>query len=321
MTHNKEKYFVKSSELKTINAKLDLVDSLLPRIDGKPSPLVDQIFVYLDEIHNEMKLLQENTVEKAKIESQMKYITNRIFASASILLRSYGGKKALAETRQKRSIPEERWWWYLDNYLKDKRKQSFRRAGIIGLISVVVIAIMVLIYNQFIAPPPEVRARMDYEDKIDDLIAVGDFAGAMNEIEPALALTPDYYPLWIKKGVLAYVLGDEQTEFQSYEKAMQLSSNPEFFYYERANIFMQFGLYDEVLAEADNLQEINPDSAEAFLFKGLVLETRGQLDEALVAFEKAATLAEEQNKTQLAATVRVRMGMMMQAGAIPTPNQ
>ncbi len=320
MTHNKEKYFGKS-ELITISAKLDLVDSLLPRIDGNPSPLVDQIFKYLDEIYNEMKFLHDNTVEKAKLESQLNYISKQIFASASVLLRSYGGEKALIETRQQRGIPEERWWWYLDHYLKDKRKQALRRNGIIALISVLVIAIMVLIYNQFIAPPPEVRARMDYEDKIDDFIEMGDYVRAMNEIDPALALTPDYYPLWIKKGVLAYVLGDKQTEIQSYEKAMQLSSNSEFFHYERANIFMQFGLLDEVLTEADYLLYINPDSAEAFLFQGLVMETRGQLDEAFVAFEKAASLAEEQNKMQLAATVRVRMGMIMQAGAIPTPNQ
>lgn len=320
MTHNKEKYFGKS-ELNTISSKLDLINSLLPRIDGNPSPLVGQIFKSLDEIFNEMKLLQDNTVEKAKIESQLNYITKRIYASASNLLRSYGGEKALIETRQQRGIPEERWWWYLDHYLKDKRKQALRRNGIIALISVLVIAIMVLIYNQFIAPPPEVRARMDYEDKIDDFIKMGDYVSAMNEIDPALALTPDYYPLWIKKGVLAYVLGDEQTEIQSYEKAMQLSSTPEFFYFERANIFMQFGLHEEVLADADNLLEINPESAEAFLYQGLVFETRGQFNDAFVAFEKAATFAEEQNKTQLAATVRVRMGMMMQGSVIPTLDQ
>jgi tetratricopeptide (TPR) repeat protein len=321
MTFIKDKYLGKSSELNTINAKLDLVESLIPRIDGKSSPLVEQIFLHMDEIFKEVQLLRKSNVEMAKIDSQINYISNRIYASAKILLKSFGGKKALEEVRQKRQIPEDRWWWYLDHYLINKRKKNLQKVGIVSLLGVVVIAIMVFLYNQFLAPPPEVLARIEYEEKIDEFIAEADYASAMREIDPALALTPDYYPLWIKKGVLAYVLGDEQTEIQSYEKAKQLSSNPEFFYYERANIFMQFGLHDEVLAEADYLLEINPDSAEAFLFQGLVLETRGQLDEALDVFEKAATLAEEQNKTQLAATIRVRMGMMMQTGAIPTPDQ
>lgn len=321
MVYNKEKYFIKSPEVNTINAKLDLIESYLAKIDGKPSPFVEKIFGYMDEIYAQVKSLRENNVEMVKIQTQLNYVSNRIYSSASVLIKSYGGTKAMEETRKYRRVSEEQWWWYLDQYLKEKRKKDLQKAGKIGVLGIAAIAILVLIYNQFIAPPPEVRARMEYEDKIDDLIAVGDYAGAMNEITPALALTPDYYPLWIKKGVLANVLGDEQTEKASYEMAMQLSSTPEYFFYERANIFMQFGMYDEVLADADNLLEINPDSAEAFLFQGLVYETLGQMDEAFAAFEKAATLAEEQNKTQLVATIRVRMGMIMQSITIPTTDQ
>src|SRR5690606_34437486 len=157
MTPNKEKYFGKSSESTTINAKLDLVDALLPRIDGNPSPFVEKIFEQMDDIFFQVKDFRENNIEMDKLGTQLNYVTNRIYSSASVLVKSFGGDKVLAETRQKRGVPEERWWWYLDHYLKEKRKQSFRRAGILGLVAVVVIAIMVLLYNQFIAPPAEVR--------------------------------------------------------------------------------------------------------------------------------------------------------------------
>jgi tetratricopeptide (TPR) repeat protein len=140
----------------------------------------------------------------------------------------------------------------------------------------------------------------------------------MSEMEAALALAPDYYPLWIKKGVLAKVLGYEAVEQSSYDTPQELVENPEFFYYERASVFMQFGLYDDVLRDSENLLAINPKSAEAYLYRGLVYEMRGENSQAYDAFEKAALLAEEQNKNQLVATIRVRMGMLMQSISIPT---
>ena len=180
-------------------------------------------------------------------------------------------------------------------------------------------AFITLIYYQFFAPPPEVRARIRMEGNIDDLIDAGDYVTAMQEIELAIELTPDYFPLWIKKGVLAKVLGEEQTEIESYDQARILSNDPVLFYIERANIFMQFGLQDDVLADAENLLEINPDSAEAYLFQGLVFETRGEGEKALKFFERALELAELQEDGQLAATIKVRMGMMMPLVPMLTP--
>jgi Tfp pilus assembly protein PilF len=188
----------------------------------------------------------------------------------------------------------------------------------IGLVLLVVFALLVLVYDRYLAPPPEVRARIDYETRIDDFIYSGDYISAMSEMEGALAIAPDYYPLWIKKGVLAKVLGNEAVEQSSYETAQQFVENPEYFYYERASVFMQFGLYDDVLEDTDNLLAINAKSAEAYLYRGLVYEMRGENSQAYDAFEKAALLAEEQNKNQLVATIRVRMGMLLQSVSIPT---
>lgn len=312
----KEKYFHKKDEHKSINSNLDEIETILGKLDGSQSPIAEKVFDIMDEIQVQKKFLHDD--EKVKIETQLSYVTKRIYLSAKVLLKTIGGKEVLKEKRKIKGINPDHWWWYLDHYVEEKQKRDLRKSGMIVLVLLVVFALLILIYDRFIAPPPEVRARIDYETRIDDFIFAGDYLSAMSEMEGALTLAPDYYPLWIKKGVLAKVLGDEALEQSSYDTAQQFVENPEFFYYERASVFMQFGLYDEVLADTDNLLAINAQSAEAYLYRGLVYEMREETSQALESFEKAALLAEEQNKNQLVATIRVRMGMLMQSVSIPT---
>lgn len=312
----KEKYFHKNDQHKSISSNLDEIETILGKLDGSQSPIAEKIFDIMDDIQEQKKFLHKE--EKEKIETQLSYVTKRIYLSAKVLLKTIGGKQALQEKRKIKGKNPDHWWWYLDHYLEEKRKRDLQRTGMIGLVMIVVFALLAVIYDRFIAPPPEVRARIDYETRIDDFIYAGDYLSAMTEMEGALALAPDYYPLWIKKGVLAKVLGDEALEQSSYETALQFVENPEYFHYERASVFMQFGLYDDVLADTDNLLAINAKSAEAYLYRGLVYEMREETSQAYDAFEKAALLAEEQNKNQLVATIRVRMGMLMQSISIPT---
>ena len=315
----KEKYFHKNDEHKSISSNLDEIETILGKLDGSKSPIAEKIFDIMDEIHEQKKFLYDD--EKVKIETQLSYVTKRIYLSAKVLLKTVGGKEVLKEKRKIKGKNPDHWWWYLDHYVEEKRKRDLYKTGMIGLVLLVVFALLVLTYDRFIAPPPEVRARIDYETRIDDFIYAGDYVSAMSEMEGALAIAPEYYPLWIKKGVLAKTLGNEAVEQSSYETAQQFVENPEYFYYERASVFMQFGLYDDVLRDTENLLEINAKSAEAYLYRGLVYEMREETSQAYDAFEKAALLAEEQNKTQLVATIRVRMGMLMQSVSIPTQEE
>lgn len=312
----KEKYFHKNDQHKSISSNLDEIETILGKLDGSQSPIAERIFDIMDEIQEQKKFLHND--EKEKTETQLSYVTKRIYSSAKVLLKTIGGKEVLKEKRKIKGKNPDHWWWYLDHYLEEKKKRDLQRSGMIGLVLLVVFALLVLVYDRYLAPPPEVRARIDYETRIDDFIYSGDYISAMSEMEGALAIAPDYYPLWIKKGVLAKVLGNEAVEQSSYETAQQFVENPEYFYYERASVFMQFGLYDDVLEDTDNLLAINAKSAEAYLYRGMVYEMRGENSQAYDAFEKAALLAEEQNKNQLVATIRVRMGMLLQSVSIPT---
>jgi tetratricopeptide (TPR) repeat protein len=318
-TSIKEKYFQNKSGSNSISALLDDIEAILGKLDGTSSPLAEKVLRIMDDIHTQIQLDQRDELEEIKIKTQLNFVSKKLRAMAKVIVKTMGGKKALQEKRKTLRISPEQWWWYLDEYLVLKKKKDLKRIGLIGLILVIVTLIMVVVYDQFIAPPPEVRARLEMETSIDNHIELGEYESAMSEIDQALALAPDYYPLWIKKGVLAKVLGNETEEQEAYNTALRYVENMEFFYYERGSIFMQFGLLDDLLVEAANILSINPQSAEAYLYRGMVQEIRGQNSDAFQSFEKAAVLAEEQNKTQLAATIRMRMAMIMQSIAIPTP--
>jgi tetratricopeptide (TPR) repeat protein len=318
---HKENYFRNQINNKSINSLLDEVEANLGRLDGSISPMAERIFLLLDEIHQQTEFLRQNDFEFVKINTQLDYVTKKLHSSAKLLLKSIGGREALKNKRKLYGIKENQWWWHLDHYLEEKKKKDLKRTSMIVLILVIIGAILVLIYDQFLAPPPEVRARLDYESRIDEYIDAGDYPNAFSVMEDALELAPDYYPLWIKNGVLAKVMGNEELEKTSFDKALQNVEDLENFYYERSSVYMQFGLLDEVLSDADRLEEINPQSPEAFLYRGLVYEQSGQMSDAYDAFEKAAVFAEDQNKIQLAATIKVRMGMIMQSITIPTQNQ
>jgi tetratricopeptide (TPR) repeat protein len=322
-TSIKEKYFQKKSGTKSISAALDDIEAILGKLDGSPSPLAEKVLVTMDEIQFQMKSDQRDELEEIKIKTQLTFVSKKIRAMSKVFVKTIGGKRAFQEKRKSLgvSVKQEQWWWYLDEYLELKKKNEFKRLGIFGFVLIIVFVVMAVVYDQFIAPPPEVRARLEFETRIDNLIENGDYNAAISETNKALELAPEYYPLWIKKGVLAKVLGNEKVEQESYETALLYVENIEYFYYERGSVFMQFGLLDDLLSEVDNILAVNPQSAEAYLYRGLVQEVQGQNSEAYKSLEKASILAEDQNKAQLVATIRMRMAMIMQSVAIPTPEK
>ena len=317
----KDKYFQKNINKKSITALLDEVDAILGKMDGSSSQLAEQVLLLMDEIDRQKALINKDEKELGKIRSQYEYISIRLRKSAGNLVKSIGGKQNLQDKRNYYAVKKEQWWWFLDDYLASKKKNEIKRAGMVFVIFLFILSMVALVYDRFIAPPPEVRARLAYESRISELIDEGNYPAALMETEQALLIAPDYHPLWIKKGVLEKVLGDFVEEEKAYQTASTLANNLENFYIERSSVYMQFGLLDDLLDDANTLIENYPDSPEGYLYIGMVNEQRGNLSEANQLYETAFQLAVDQGKNQLAATIRVRMGMIMQSISIPTTSE
>ncbi len=118
--------------------------------------------------------------------------------------------------------------------------------------------------------------------------------------------------------MLLIALGEEEEAQQSFEKALSLGIDQERYYIERIYNAMQIGLMDLAQEDIDQLLIVQPDSAEAYLFRGQILESEGDTSGAIQAYEKASTYAEEQEKIELMTTIRMRLGMLMQSAGLPT---
>ncbi len=316
---DKLKYVKTSSNEKSLDQTLDELDSLVGKLDSKNKIAATQILTLMDDLHTRFKdqiiLDQEGVPEN----SQLGYLYKQIRKQTPTIVKAVGGDEFFQIKRQELEFSESAWWWYLDKYLVQKRKKSFVRMVRGFVIFAVILFIAVLAYQRWLAPPPEVRARLGFENQASLAIEDGRYTDALTAVNEALTYGPEEYSLWIQKGMLLIQLGDKAAAQDSFDQALTLGIDQERYFIERIYNAMQIGLIDLALEDIDQLLSVNPESAEGYLFLGQILESRGDTSGAMQAYEKASVFAEQQEKIELMTTIRMRLGMLMQAVQLPTP--
>ena len=316
---DKLKYLRSDSERYTISNQLDEVENWLGKLDSKNMDLAEQILYKMDKIDLILSQTYPNTEIPVAYQTQLQYIHNRIRSHAQTIISAVGGVEQLKIKREQAGKKEDAWWWYLDNFVNNNLKKSVQKAlKIIGIIVLVAVAV-VFLYEQFFAPPPEVKARIQHEQAADRLVESGDFDGALSEIQAALEIVPGSYELWIWQGVIQQKRGDPDAAQQAFMKGHDLVDKLENYYLTKAYYEFISGLTDEGLADAQMLVAINPQSPEGFLYIGQAYESMGETTKALDAYEKASVLAENSDNAELIATIKVRMGMLMQTSPLKSP--
>jgi len=316
---DKLKYLRSDSERNTISSQLDEVENWLGKLDSKNTDLAEKILYQMDKIEKILNQTYADTEIPVSYQTQLQYINNRIRSHAQTIISAVGGVDQLKVKREQAGKKEDAWWWYLDNYVNNNYKKNFQKTlSIIGIIILVVTAVVIL-YEQFFAPPPEVKARIQHEQAADRLVESGDFDGALKEILAALEITPTSYELWIWQGVIHQKRGDQKAAQQAFLKGHELVEKLESYYLTKAYYEFISGLTDEGLADAQMLVAINPQSPEGFLYIGQAYENKGETAKALDAYEKASVLAENSDNAELIATIKVRMGMLMQTSPLNSP--
>ncbi len=122
------------------------------------------------------------------------------------------------------------------------------------------------------------------------LYRLGDYAGALTNLEAALAVTPDSAAAQLWAGLAAYGLEDYESAAGYYERAVQLEPN---------NIEAQVNLgaaylvterYTDAALVYDLLIQQNPEDAEAQYNLGWALFSQGKREEAKTAWRESLTL-------------------------------
>jgi tetratricopeptide (TPR) repeat protein len=212
-----------------------------------------------------------------------------------------------------------RWWWFVDEAVAEQRKRQLRRGLSWGLVLVFVCAAAWLVYDRFIAPPPEVRESFRLSAAGEGLVEEGDLRAALAEFEAAATLTPDDPMLWTWQGVIHSRLGEPDDAREAFDTARSLHETDVDFLLNRGLIYLQVGDVDAAGADVEQIMAMDPQAASAYYLRSSVALERGDFAAAVADLERTAELAQEAGDTQLEATARVQRAMVMQMWTAQQP--
>jgi tetratricopeptide (TPR) repeat protein len=207
----------------------------------------------------------------------------------------------LREARQARQPDPENWWWFVDQLVANRRRDRVLRLLRLGAGAAVVLLLLFVLYQRFLAPDPATRERLIHQHNAENLALQQDVVGALSEVEQALAVAPDEPELVVLKGVLQRELGQDSA-----------SEGREDFLLARARASLLAGQPEAAVADAQEAVELNPQLAIGYVLMGRAHEQMAEHMEAIFAYEQAIDLAEEQGNYQLAGTTRISVGILMQ---------
>jgi tetratricopeptide (TPR) repeat protein len=313
---DKSPYFVESKPLNRLDElreRFHQLESLLGGIEKaglgdramEIPELLDQASAIMHELELDEKLPPEEAARFETIGAQLR-------SKAGLFLRAIGGGQRLESFRRAHHPEPERWWWSLDLWLAGEKRQQGKRLLISALVVVAVLAVLGVLYQVFLAPSPQEAARLQFEAASDRLIMEGNVAGALQEIENALALAPTDPILLVRKGVLLGVLGRAAEAGEVFAQAEAASVSRKEFLLTRGQDWLAVGNFDAAAADAQAALEEDAESPEAYLLLGQVYELTEKFAEAIESYEKASSLADAQNRPDLTALARVRLAYMMQ---------
>lgn len=274
-------------------------------------PLFDEAHATYAQLQAEGRGLQ---VEKALLDE----VSAKLKAKAGLFLREVGGAAALQEARQMRTPGPDEWWWYLDQYWHARRRAQGRRIVQISAIVVAVLLLLVAVERLFLAPDPLTSARIRHEQTAESLLMSGDLPGALAETEQALAANPGDAELLVLRGVIQQMLGQSQEAERTFAQAAPLFPTPDLFFLARGHRYLFLNQPELALADAQMVVSQDGDSARGYLLLAQAYETSGDISPAILAYEQASALANEQGDPQTAAMARVLLGFLMQRLPVET---
>jgi len=311
----KSPYYVENKPLTRadeLRAQLDKLEAQIGRLGyglGQEALTIPALF---DIVSTSLASFQANGQRMRAEEARLETVSARFSRKAGVFLRELGGAAVLRDARSTRTPDPAHWWWFVDRLVADRRRDGIRRLARIAAGMLAVLLLLFGIYQKFLAPDPATRERLRHQHSAEDLVLQGDVAGALNEVEQALAIAPDDPGLLIFRGVLQQELGQSVAAEEAFAAAELASGDREDFLLTRAQTNLLLGQPTAALADAQVVVELDPGSAEGYMALARAHEQLEEYLEAIFAYEQAIFLAEEQGNFQLSGIARVNVGLLRQ---------
>jgi len=300
-------------QTKSLNGLLDWVEADIGKLEAEINFDALEILYLLDEILSRLETASLRSNSPRSEITQYDYVGLRLKKNASRFLRAIGGAKRYQALRLQRLPPANAWWWFLDEWVQSRNKTGLLKWGVKVGVGLLILLVAIVLYKQFLAPDPATIAVYNAQLNATQYLATGNIDAAKKEIQSALVYEPDNPEILILEGVALQKSGDLITANRSLDHARDLLQNDEVFHLSLAQVYLQISDLPLALSEAQSAIQGNPESAEGYYFMGKAFELMGNTSQAIQSYNTAANLAEIQGKTELVATIRLGLGVLMQS--------
>lgn len=297
----------------------ELLDNLAerqPKVKGMTSTQALILMRDLDQLYALFNQLEARGLDLTAERGRFETIQARLRAGAGPLLKALGGPAALAEFRPSPAPDRERWWWYIHEEVAAQRKRSFRRITVGLTVVLLILTGLAVAFKTFLAPSPEVVARVETENQAYSFIEEGDYQAALTAVEAGLAQAPSDPSLILLQGVLLDTLGQTDAASRSFEQVQAALSSPVTFYLGRGQLELRMNQPEKAERDARTALEIDDDQPRAWLLLAQSLEFQGRSFLAIPAYEKAGQLALDQGDNQV--VVMARLALSRLGGGVPS---
>ncbi|WP_076791936.1 tetratricopeptide repeat protein [Chlorobium sp. KB01] len=121
----------------------------------------------------------------------------------------------------------------------------------------------------------------------------GDLALAIDALQNAIRLRPDYVHYWADLGIADGREGETVRKIEAYRQAVRINNNFALGWINLGIAYVQSGDFDKAVDSYQQAVRINPDDASLWFNTGLVCRDAGQAAKAVDAFEHAVRIAPE----------------------------
>jgi tetratricopeptide (TPR) repeat protein len=153
------------------------------------------------------------------------------------------------------------------------------------------ILLVLFIFSFCLIAPIHADDSLSLVRKGDALLETGDYQGAREAYDAAIALTPDYFNAWVGKAYAQAQQGDYPGAIESYEAALAIEPNSTFAWRSYGYVLGQSGQNPAALEAFETAIRIDPKDSSAWVNKGLTLSVMGRFNESIEAYQEAIRLS------------------------------
>ena len=298
------------TNLEKLRVNLDQLERLVGSLRYLEAEEAKRIPVLFDQIADGFRSVEQSGSNLRGERTQLETAQIDFERQVASYIRILGGRQAVRELRRERQPDLQQWWWYPDRRLAERWMVRSKKWIVwMGLAAVVLIGLVVF-YQRYLVPDEATQTSLTHKFDAENLASQGEYRAALEEIDLAIAARPDQIDLYLFKGVLAEILGENDTAADAFRVAEIGTPSRVIFLISRASEYLRYKQPGLAIEDAQAVQDLDPNQASAYLILGQAYETSGDFQKAIDNYRLADQVATEQNDAQVQVIARMSIGQL-----------